>query len=83
MISCEIVFDLMLNALEDQEFDCGADLLREYIVVNNFEGEEIGVIHFGEGVTFDPCSSYGDAIDYVLLIIETVLSTVRWLNRNA
>lgn len=83
MVNCESVFDLVLNALEDQEFDCDVDLLREYIVVNSFEGDEIGVIHFGEEVTFDPCSSHGDAIDYVLLIIETVLSTVRWLNRNA
>ena len=83
MVNCESVFDLVLNALEDQEFDCDVDLLREYIVVNSFEGDEIGVIHFGEEVTFDPCSSYGDAIDYVLLIIETVLSTVRWLNHNA
>lgn len=83
MVNCETVFDLVLNALEDQDFDCDVDLLREYISVNNFEGEEIGIIHFGEEVTFDPCSSYGDAIDYVLLIIETVLSTVRWLNRNA
>nr|DAT31723.1 MAG TPA: hypothetical protein [Caudoviricetes sp.] len=83
MFNREIVFDLVLNALEDQEFYCDADLLREYITVNNFEGEEIGVIHFGEEVTFDPCSSYGDTIDYVYLIIETVLSTVRWLNRNA
>lgn len=83
MINSEVVFDLMLNAFEDQEFDCKVDLLREYISVNNFEGEEIGVIHFGEQVTFDPYSSYGDAIDYVMLIIETVLSTVRWLNHNA
>jgi hypothetical protein len=83
MFNCESVFYLVLNALEDQEFDCDVDLLREYIVVNSFEGDEVGVIHFGEEVTFDPCSSYGDAIDYVLLIIETVLSTVRWLNRNA
>lgn len=83
MVNCETVFDLVLNALEDQDFDCDVDLLREYISVNNFEGEEIGIIHFGEEVTFDPSSSYGDAIDYVLLIIETVLSTVRWLNRNA
>lgn len=83
MVNCETVFDLVLNALEDQEFVCDVNLLREYIVVNSFEGEEIGVIHFGEEVTFDPCSSYGDAIDYVLLIIETVLSTVRWLNHNA
>lgn len=83
MINCETVFDLVLNALEDQKFDCDVDPLREYINVNNFEGEEIGIIHFGEHVSFDPHSSYGDAIDYVLLIIETVLSTVRWLNRNA
>lgn len=83
MVNSESVFDLVLNALEDQEFDCDVDLLREHIVVNSFEGDEIGVIHFGEEVTFDPCSSYGDAIDYVLLIIETVLSTVRWLNSNA
>lgn len=83
MVNRESVFDLVLNALEDQEFDCDVDLLREYISVNNFEGEEIGIIHFGEQVTFDPCPSYGDAIDYVSLIIETVLSTVRWLNRNA
>lgn len=83
MDNCETVFDLVLNALEDQEFKCDADLLREHITVNTFEGEEIGIIHFGEEVTFDPCSSYGDAIDYVSLIIETVLSTVRWLNRNA
>lgn len=83
MVNRETVFDLVLNALEDQEFDCGADLLREYIVVNSFEGEEIGIIHFGEQVTFDSYSSYFDAIDYVHLIIETVLSTVRWLNRNA
>lgn len=83
MVNSENVFDLVLNALEDQEFDCDVDLLREYIVVNSFEGEEIGIIHFGEGATFDSRSSYGDAIDYVLLIIETVLSTVRWLNRNA
>lgn len=83
MVSCEIIFDLVLNALEDQEFNCDVDLLREYISVNNFEGEEIGVIHFGDQITFDPCSSYGDAIDYVYLIIETVLSTVRWLKRNA
>ena len=83
MLSQEIIFDLILNVLEDQDFDCDADLLREYITVNNFEGEEIGVIHFGEHITFDTCSSYGDAIDYVSLIIETVLSTVRWLNRNA
>ena len=73
----------MLYVLEDQGFDCDVDLLREYIIVNNFEGEEIGIIHFGEEVTFDPHSSYGDAIDYVYLIIETVLSTVRWLNCNA
>jgi len=83
MVNRDCVFYLVLNALEDQEFDCDVDLLREYISVNNFEGEEIGIIHFGEGVTFDPHSSYGDAIDYVHLIIETVLSTVRWLNRNA
>lgn len=83
MINCETVFDLVLNALEDQEFGCDVDLSREYIVVNTFEGEEIGVIHFGGQVTFDPCSSYGDAIDYVSLIIETVLTTVRWLNCNA
>lgn len=83
MVNCETVFDLVLNALEDQEFDCDVDLLREYISVNNFEGEEIGIVHFGERITFDPCSSYGDTIDYVHLIIETVLSTVRWLNRNA
>lgn len=83
MVNRETVFDLVLNALEDQEFDCDVDLLREYITVNNFEGEEIGVIYFGERVIFEPQSSYGDAIDYVQLIIETVLSTVRWLNRNA
>ena len=83
MVNRETVFDLVLNALEDQEFDCDADLLREYINVNNFEGEEIGVIYFLEEVIFNPCSSYGDAIDYVHLIIETVLSTVRWLNCNA
>lgn len=83
MVNRDTVFDLVLNGLEDQEFACDIDLLREYIIVNNFEGEEIGVIHFGERVTFDPCSSYGDAIDYVSLIIETVLSTVRWLNCNA
>lgn len=83
MVNCETVFDLVLNVLEDQEFDCDVDLLREYISVNNFEGEEIGIVHFGERITFDPCSSYGDAIDYVHLIIEIVLSTVRWLNRNA
>ena len=83
MVNRDTVFDLVLNGLEDKEFACDIDLLREYIIVNNFEGEEIGVIHFGERVTFDPCSSYGDAIDYVSLIIETVLSTVRWLNCNA
>nr|DAK39695.1 MAG TPA: hypothetical protein [Caudoviricetes sp.] len=83
MINFETIFDLVLNALEDHEFDCDVDLLREYIIVNNFEGEEIGIIHFGEQITFNPCSSYGDAIDYVCLIIETVLSTVRWLNCNA
>ena len=83
MVNRETVFDLVLNALEDQGFDCDVDLLREYISVNNFEGEEIGIIHFGEQVTFDPYSSYGDVIDYVFLIIETVLSTVRWLNRDA
>lgn len=83
MVNRDTVFYLVLNALEDQEFACDIDLLREYIIVNNFEGEEIGVIYFGERVIFDPCSSYGDAIDYVSLIIETVLSTVRWLNCNA
>lgn len=83
MVNRETVLDLVLNALEDQEFDCDVDLLREHISVNNFEGEEIGIIYFGEQVTFDPCSSYGDTIDYVHLIIETVLSTVRWLNCNA
>lgn len=67
MVSCETILDL----------------LREHITVNNFEGEEIGIIYFGEQITFDPRSSYGDAIDYVYLIIETVLSTVRWLNSNA
>lgn len=83
MVDRETVFDLVLNALEDQEFDCYVDLLREYICVNSFEGEEIGIIHFGEHVSFDPCSSNGDAIDYVCLIIETVLATVRWFDRNA
>lgn len=36
MVNCESVFDLVLNGLEDQEFDCDVDLLREYIVVNSF-----------------------------------------------
>lgn len=84
MVNCETVFDLVLNALEYQEFDCDVDPLREHIVVNSFEGDEIGVIYFEDEITFNPCSSsYGDAIDYVSLIMETVLSTVRWLNRNA
>lgn len=77
------VFDLVLCALEDQEFNCDADLLREYITVSTFEGEEIGVIYFGEFVDFSPHSSYADAIDYIYLIIETVLSVVRWMDRNA
>lgn len=77
------VFYLILNALEDQLFDCDVDLLREYIIVNSYEGDEIGVIYFEEKIAFDPHSSNGDAIDYVHLIIETVLSTVRWLNCNA
>lgn len=33
MINFETIFDHVLNALEDHEFDCDVDLLREYITV--------------------------------------------------
>lgn len=41
MVNRDCVFDLVLNALEDQEFECDADLLREYISVNNLKGRRL------------------------------------------